>query len=180
MEFTEEQTAVYEAAEKVFTFTPPTVEDVNKGSVPSYLVYAEQSMAAGLYYYGLHKLAGGIDFAELERLKQEERDRKLIERGAEVRDTIVIGFLSGLMAKIGKKFPGAETNFALTGEGAELLVDNGADEILVTYHRAQRKVSTAVEGQTWEEDVTLIKGSVSPRQQLEGFAAVLNYLDADA
>ena len=177
MTFTPAQTTALEALELAFGPTKMEVGQVHRGSVAHYPRWVEIQIEAALGNYAAHKLASTLDFAEQDRLKREADARRRAERAEGVRDSIVIGFLSGLMPKIARTHLGAETTFEVNGNGASLLVDNGADELQVTYYRASKEVYTLIEGVEYTEDVTTVHGSVSPREQLNGFAAVLDYLD---
>jgi hypothetical protein len=47
----------------------------------------------------------------------------------------------------------------------------------MTYVRSERRIVTTLgEDKVWHDDVTYIKGSESPREQLDGLAALLDFL----
>lgn len=184
MTLTVAQTIALETLELAFGPTEIMVERVKVSHADSYLDGATSYAKYVLDGYACYKLATDPEFAEKQRLalaeEQRKRMEKLAERADEVRDAVVVGFLSGLMVKIAKKFPESQAYFEVHSTGADLNVadKNGLTLIDVAYDKNSKRVFTQVEAETWNEDVTNIRGSVSPREQLVGFASVLDYLDA--
>lgn len=184
MTLTVAQTVALEALEVAFGPSEVTANRVKVSHADYYRDSAAQYAKYVVDGYACYKMATDPDFAEAQKKALAEEQRVMMEKRAEradeVRDAVVIGFLSGLMAKISKKFPKAEAYFEANKEGAVLHVAerDSLTLINVAYSRDEKRVYTLVESATWNEDVTHIRGSVSPREQLEGFDAVLAYLEA--
>lgn len=183
MTLTVAQTVALEALEVAFGPSEITAAHVKVRELDGYIGGVERYAKYVLDGYACYKLASDPDFAEAQRkaLAEEQRIRmeKLAERADGVRDAVVIGFLSGLMAKMSKKFPEAEISFDMNEACVMLLVEKEGHELQVTYYRHRKEVYTLIEDVEYTEDVTHIRGSVSPREQLNGFAALLDFLEAD-
>jgi hypothetical protein len=177
MSFTKEQIEALEGLEKVFFEANVSVHDVDERHVDQYLGWVFNHLGHALRYYAMHKLASTIDFEEIARLRREEYERKLAERLDEVRDGIVLGAFHSLLSKAQKSPKVTEVRYE-SGDGFTTLIGFDPDEAFVmTYVRSERRIVTTLgEDKVWHDDVTYIKGSESPREQLDGLAALLDFL----
>ncbi len=180
MSFTEEETAALDALEKVFGEHPADIAHVSQ-HVPS-ADYVKGNVRGTLSWWADFKLKQGIDFDEIDRLKREARDNALAERAQGVRESIVLGFLSGLLPKINRDLPDSEVEFYTSPEGFELQASGWKYTIALDYNRETFALKTSIFSEGIDvidlsEDLTLVSGNTRPRDQVKGLEAVHEFLD---
>lgn len=177
--FTSEQLTALEALEEMFGPTKIEASEVSKHYASQYAPYALENLVAALKNFARAKMAETIDYAEIERLQQEERARKLAERSAEVRGNIVMGVFTGLLAKLQKTMPLGKVSFSVNDEFLDLSCLHPSGEFLlaVVYNKKNFLLTTHLYEGMYEDDATFVKGSVPFRDQFAGIEAIFSHLE---
>lgn len=184
--FTEEQAAALDALEKAFGPTEISAARVKVAHAAMYARDSRHYLTYALENYGNYRLASDPEFAEAQRkaLEEEARKRaeKLAERSAGVRESVVMGFMTGLMSKCAKASPESVVEFGTWDRGFDLTLDGNNFYITLNYDRETYTLATNIDANSvtvheGKDDLTLISGNYSPREQVEGYRAVVDFLD---
>ena len=111
--------------------------------------------------------------AEMERRRKqkEERDRVRLEKH---REKTVLGYMSGLIPKAQTVLGFAEFE---TDEGEFFL--GSAPYFGMSYERKTHLLSTYIGQETWTDDLTQVNGGCPPRNYINGYKALWEYLEGE-
>jgi hypothetical protein len=183
MSFTDGQIEALDALEAAFGPTETDAGRVRATSAVAYEGDAKRYLTYALEYYGHWKLATDPEFAEKQRLALEEEARKRslsqAARAGEVRESAVLGMLTGLMPKAKRTFPAGRVDLKVTAEHFGLYMESvdGQTYVTLNFDRKSFVLTTGVQGEVFSENLTHLNGNSRPREQSDGLDAVHEYLD---
>lgn len=179
--FSDEQIAVLDELAKDFKLPEVTAVDVSSYGSKTYTETALRAIHNGLRFFTLAQFAETIDFAEIERLKQEAWAKRMAERADEVCESFVLNFMSALFPKLAKSLP---KHFVTMDQDKHTLTltaitDNEFinNDIEMTYVRDTHELFTVIGTVHFTDNLILFEGSRAPRSQSKGLDAVLTYLE---
>ena len=189
--FTPEQEAALNALEGEFGPVDPYLHNVrNAQHVDDEYGYAhwiKRSLTEALRSWGQYKYALSVDWEAEERKRKLEEARKLAERKAGVRESVVLGFMSGLLPKITRIAPKADVTFEVGEEVFELHVifESFAHYSYMAYDRETHVLKTRIVrperlADECEEVLTLVNANTSPTEQVTGYNVFVKHLESVA
>lgn len=183
--FTVEESKALDALREAFGGTEIDVLDVAEMHADHYVKSARNYAMNAIHYSQLYQASTDPGLAEEKDKRYAEikavEDAKKIKRLAEAREHLVSGWLAGLLPKIQRRMPDSNTTFSLGEEAFEFFseADRFDDyyEIDFTYYRADYSVVIRVNELSFQEDWSTLDGNTSPREQSNGYAAIVDFLD---
>lgn len=187
MTFTPEQIEALDSLEGEFGPVDPYLHNVTsrehiEGSY-GYEHWINRNLTEALRYWGQYKYALSVDWDEKERIEREKREKAYAARAEGVRESLVIGFLTGLLPKTQRAFADGYSDLSLKGSRFSLFAESGDSQryVSLAYNRETFMLTTATtDDKMSTEDLTLLNGNTSPRQQVKGLEAVHAYLDGQS
>lgn len=185
MSFTDAENAALGALAEGFNVPVVDVMDVHTEHAEHYLKQVRNLAVNTLYYAKMYDLAVWDELADEKALILEEKrkveDAKLVARMVETRESLVSGIISGLMPKINRRLKNAKTSFFISEDTFELYTASTVDraEIDLVYRRADFSVMMRVNDEQFREDWTVLSGNKPMREQSEGYAAIVAFLEAE-
>ncbi len=179
-EFTPKQAEMLDALQEEFNVPEATFGSVSRYYKDEYGKTMHNWLVENvLTNWARHKLSQTVDWEEIDRLQKEEALRKLAERAEPIRANIVGGAFNQLLARVRVSELVQSVQYEMEGAYTSLIAyDKAEREVFsIIYTPDDRKVLTILGDQQWNEDVTNIHGSASPRTQLVGLDALLKWLD---
>lgn len=185
MIFTPAEVTALEALELASGPTEISTVHISANRAEEYRYNAQRYVGYALDAYATYKLASDPEFAEKQRKALEEEARKRSEkqaaRSGEVREAVVMGFLSGLLPKLNRDLGGqvtfeVEKDFFVL-QAQKPLGTSISTMVSIVYNRSNFYLATFVAGKDYLESLKEISGNSRPRDQVEGLEAVHVYLD---
>lgn len=185
MTFTPAEVTALEALELAFGPTEISTGHIKANRVDEYERGGKMYLGYALDAYGYWKIASDPDFAANEAKRQEEENRKRAEklaaRSGEVREAVVMGFLSGLLPKLNRDL-GGQVTFEVDKDFFVLQAQTPTGTsvstmISIVYNRSTFYLATFVAGTDYLENLKDISGNARPRDQVKALEAVHVYLD---
>lgn len=181
-EFTQAQKDALDALEGEFGPVDPYLHNVKSDehvkSEYGYVHWIERSLRDALRSWGQYKYALSVDWEEAERKRREAEAKARAENLSVTRDTVMLGFMSGLIPGLNRIKRSHEwVDFTAGSKYIELeLLSYEGAYISMTYDKQEHTLKTVANGLAHEDDCTAISGQDRPGEQMEGFAVVLGLI----
>lgn len=188
MTFTPHQIEALNALEGEFGPVDPMLHNVTSGEHVhgpyGYQHWITRSLTDALRSWGQYKYAMTVDWEEKARLDREAREAAWAERSVEKRESMMLAFMAGLMPKINRALPDSDAELEINDETFSLTVTGWKYRIEMEYTRNTFSLITWVCSEGHDvfnetEDMTLVHGNARPRDQIKGYAAVVDFLDGE-
>jgi len=147
-----------------------------------YQHWITRSLTDALRTWGQYKYAMTVDWEEKARLDREAREAAWAERSVDKREAMILSFMSGLLPKINRSLADAQVDLETSEAVFDLRVSGWKYSIKMGYTRETFKLETYIFSEGIDvfnetEDLTLVHGNARPRDQIKGYAAVVDFLD---